>query len=354
MMPHPRPPEARPATAVLLANYGGPEKAADCRPYIRNIFLDPDLIPLPGLLRPLIAAAVSRRRAPVLVENYRAMGRFSPILEETRNQADALGKELGEGYRCYVGMRYWNPLIEEACARIRRAGHRKIVLLPLYPQESSTTTGSVAAETRRCLDGWDGELAIVRPFFDDDSFLDTVAGLTRETLEGAGGGARVLFAAHGLPLSVARRDPYPAQVLDTVRRLCGRLGLGLFPVSIPGVCAGPDTARGLRGGEAALAWQSRVGPMKWLEPSVEDVLLRWAREGEKRVVLVPVAFVSEHSETLYELDVLYRGMAERAGLAVHRVPTVRTSPAFIHGLARRVREAAEPRMHGIGKKTGRP
>lgn len=303
-----------PPTAVLLMNYGGPERPEDCEAYIRNIFLDPALIPMPGFLRPWVAARAAHRRAPHLEANYAAMGRMSPIREQTEAQASALQDELGEGFRCFVGMRYWAPSIGDTLAAIRAERFRRLVLLPLYPQESRSTTGSCLAEADRCLRamGWEPEVWAVRSFWQEPGFLRAV----REGIEGALGdlppGAAVLYSAHGLPLSAARGDPYPGQVESTVRAL----------------------QEGLRwGAPYELAWQSRVGPMRWLEPSVEVTLSRWADQGRLHFALVPVAFVSEHSETLYELDVLYAGSARERGMQVRRAPTVQCHPAFVSALA---------------------
>lgn len=335
-------------------NYGGPERAEDCEPYLRNIFLDPCLVPIPALVRPLAASWIARRRAPRLRENYAAMGRFSPILEQTEAQAAALGSALGDGWRCLVGMSYWKPLIREACQEIVRGAFERAVLLPLYPQESRATTGSCLQEARVRLKemGFRGPLREVRSFWSEPGFLSAVEEGVRTALEAAPAGARVLFCAHGLPFSAARKDPYPGQVLATVKEFCSRLDLALDPVHLPGAgsplpapnselrtphsaLSTPHSPR-----RAALAWQSRVGPMRWLEPSVEEVLRAWASEGVAHAILVPVAFVSEHSETLYELDVLYTGRARDLGIAVTRVPTVQTHPAFVAALARAVREVA--------------
>lgn len=327
-------------TAVLVMNYGGPERAEDCRPYLRNIFMDPDLIPIPALIRPVVASLVARRRAPTLAANYAAMGRFSPTLEETKAQAEALGDALGGGFRCYVGMRYWKPFIAEACSDIVRSGCRRVVLLPIYPHESVTTTGSSIREARRCLVrlGYTGEVSEIRHFWDDPSYLEALSDQLREALAGAPEGARVLFSSHGLPVSVAERDPYPGQVLDTVLAVCAESGVALTPIALPGVedrsFAPPDGARW----QGSLAWQSKVGPMKWLEPSVETVLKAWAGQGVKHIVLMPVAFVNEHSETLYELDVLYGGEAKALGMTVNRLPALGVHPGFITGLAERVRQ----------------
>ena len=326
-------------------NYGGPERAEDCEEYIRNIFLDPDLIPIPNFIRPMLARYVGKRRAPSLQKNYEAMGQYSPILGQTTAQARALEASLGEGFRCLVGMRYWNPFIEEVCCAIRTGGFRRVVLLPLYPQESHSTTGSSVNEARRCLKevGYAGEIFAVRSFWEEPGYLEALAGGVSKALAGAPDAARVLFSAHGLPLSVARRDPYPGQIAGTVAEVAKRLGIALEPMTPIGTAShlfpqhstfsSPVSRRG------ALAWQSKVGPAKWLEPSVEHTLEAWAREGVKDLVLVPVAFVSEHSETLYELDVLYGGMARELGMTVLRVPTVQVHPAFIGALAQKVRAA---------------
>ncbi len=376
-------------TAVLLMNYGGPEKAEDCEAYIRNIFLDPDLIPIPSLIRPLVARLAGKRRGPVLKKNYEAMGQYSPILAQTNAQAKALETALGEGFTCFVGMRYWAPFIDEICCVLRPGGFTRVVLLPLYPQESRSTTGSSINEARRCLEDlrFGGEIVEIRSFWDEAGYLEALTEGVKDALDASPAGARVLFSAHGLPLSVAKRDPYPGHVALTVRAVASRLGLALDPMEIPsGRVEGEPVGReqGAGSGEregaepssgsspfgprfstdgrppatdapsphsslltphsnrrASLAWQSKVGPAKWLEPSVEQTLHRWAKEGVKDIVLVPVAFVSEHSETLYELDVLYGGMARELGMAVRRVPTVQTDPRFIQALASKIKRACD-------------
>ena len=295
-------------------NYGGPAEPGDCEAYLRNIFSDPDLIPIPGFIRPLVSSLASRRRAPILRANYQAMGRMSPILEQTEGQARELEKRLGEGFSCFVGMRYWRPFIADAIGEIRERGFRRLVLLPLYPQECAATTGSCLNEAGRAMAaaGYAPEVSVVRSFCQMPGFVGEMARSTGEVLQSAGGSARVLFCAHGLPERVARKDPYPSQVVATVE-------------GISGLLEPPALHR--------LAWQSKVGPVKWLEPPVERALEEYSAEGVKEVVLVPVSFVSEHSETLYELDILYAGEAKSLGMNVWRVPTVRSAAAFIDGLA---------------------
>lgn len=343
-------------TAVLLMNYGGPERAEDCRPYLRNIFMDPDLIPIPGFVRPLVAYLVAKRRAPTLQGNYEAMGQYSPTLKETAEQAQALERAVGEGYRCFVAMRYWKPFIFDVCARIVGEGFGRIVLLPIYPHESKTTTGSSINEARRCLKAlaYTGQIAELRSFWDEPGYLDSLTAQVDEALAASPEGTRVVFSAHGLPLSVARKDLYPGQVLATVAEVCRRLGLQLDPVDIPGAISRADSPDSVPGPgtsvrtKASLAWQSKVGPMKWLEPSVEGVLENWAGEGVRRIVLVPVAFVNEHSETLYELDILYGDRAKSLGMEVDRIPALGLAPRFIEGLASRVKRAFRE-----GKEAGR-
>ncbi len=327
-------------TAVLLMNYGGPTRAEECGPYLRNIFMDPDLIPIPGFVRPLVASLVARRRAPVLAKNYEAMGQFSPTLRETSAQAHALESSLGEGFRCFVGMRYWQPFIADVCEEIVASGFGRVVLLPIYPHESRTTTGSSINEARRALRclKYGGEVLDVRSFWDDPGYLSALAGQAREALGRSPEGTRVLFSSHGLPVSVAEKDRYPAQVLDTVLAVCREVGVALDPIDLPGVSRRGFGFPGARW-RGALAWQSKVGPMKWLEPSVETVLEAWGHEGVKHIVLVPVAFVNEHSETLYELDVLYGDEARKLGMSVDRLPTLGVTPGFIEGLAARVKQA---------------
>ena len=336
-------------TAVLLMNYGGPTKAEECGPYLRNIFMDPDLIPIPGLIRPLVASLVAKRRAPSLAENYSAMGQFSPTLRETSAQARALEEALGGGYRCFVGMRYWEPFIAGVCREISESGFRRIVLLPVYPHESVTTTGSSIHEALRSLRAleWKGEVLEVRSFWESAEYLDAMARKVLDVLEKAPERAEVLFSAHGLPLSVARKDPYPGQVARTVAEICERAGIASGRIEIAGIGEGPFYGPGEGRWPGVLAWQSKVGPAKWLGPSVEHVLSEWAGRGVPHAVVVPVAFVNEHSETLYELDVLYGNLARRLGLGYSRVPTLGTDPGLIAALARSVRVAVG--MAGEGR-----
>lgn len=334
-----QPSAGRPSTAVLLMNYGGPEGPEDCEPYLRNIFLDPDLIPLPSLLRPFLAKVAARRRAPKLRAIYEAMGRYSPTFKETQAQARGLEALLGQTFRCFVGMRYWKPAIADVCREIAALGIPRLVLLPLYPQESRTTTGSAFREARRALQEarFAGEIFEIRSFHREEGYLKAMAERIEEALEGGPPRSRVLFSAHGLPRSVARRDAYPGQVLETVAALCERTGLACGRLAQEDPPVGPFYGPGEGRVRAQVAWQSKVGPGGWLKPSVEEVLTLWAREGVAHAVVVPVSFVNEHSETLYELDLFYAGVARDLGLTFRRVATLGTAPAFLGALAGAVR-----------------
>jgi len=232
-------------TAVLLSNYGGPEGPSDCEPYLQNIFMDEDLIPMPGFIRPTVARFAARKRAPLLRRAYEAMGSYSPILEQTRAQAQALQEALGDGFRCYAGMRYFRPFIAEACREIALQGHRRVIHLPLYPQECGSTTGSSIKEGRRALKelGWGGAQAEVRSFWERPGYLDAVAQSVRDAIAGSPEGSAVLFSAHGLPKAIAKRDPYQGQVEATARAVCERLGKSLSVSADPRIIAGAEAGR---------------------------------------------------------------------------------------------------------------
>lgn len=313
-------------TAVILYNLGGPDGPDDVRPFLFNLFNDPMIIGAPAPIRWLLAQFISRKRAPIAREIYAHIGGGSPLLANTRAQADALEAVLnaggGESYKCFVAMRYWHPMCDAVMADVMAARPERIVLLPLYPQFSTTTVGSMMrvwaqAARRRKLDI---PVTALCCYPTDPGFVGAVAGL----LSGALGAAktdrqniRVLFSAHGLPKQIVEAgDPYQSQVEQTAAAVMRDLGEDL---------------------DWLCCYQSRVGPLEWIGPSTDDEIERAGADG-KAVIVVPIAFVSEHSETLVELDIEYRELAEKAGVAEYvRVPTVDTAPAFIAGLAELVR-----------------
>lgn len=308
--------------AVVLFNLGGPDDQASVKPFLFNLFNDPAIIGLPGLVRTPLAKLISSRRETSAQANYALMGGGSPLLPETRRQADALQANLTsrlpqDDVRAFVAMRYWHPLTEETAADVAAWGPDEVVLLPLYPQFSTTTTQSSLKRWNEAYAG-SGVSRTVCCWPEAPGWVEAQAGLIRGKLTEAGDApVRVLFSAHGIPevLVEKKGDPYQEQVEST--------------------CAAVAAAAGLQ--DWSVCYQSRVGPMKWLGPSTVEALERAAKDGVGAVV-VPIAFVSEHVETLVELDIEYGELAHKVGVKPYlRVPAVGVTPVFIDTLA----EAAE-------------
>ncbi|MDW7711894.1 MAG: ferrochelatase [Deferrisomatales bacterium] len=321
--------------AVVLLNMGGPDSLDAVRPFLHNLFSDPAILPAPAFVRRPLAWWIAKRRAPRSAENYRAIGGRSPLGEITRAQAKALEAELGPGYAVTVAMRYWHPRAAEAARAVQASGARAIVALPLYPQFSRATSGSSLADMERALaeEGLDGlPREVIRSWEDFPPYVSALAACVREALEGLEG-ATVLFSAHGLPVKLIEGgDPYLGHVQATVAAVMTHL---------PGV-------------PYRLAFQSRTGPVRWLEPSVADELAALAGQGVKRVVVVPVSFVSDHIETLHEIDVEYRELAESLGFEVfRRSPSLNTRPSFVRALAQLVRERSAA-LHPTSEPAVRP
>jgi protoporphyrin/coproporphyrin ferrochelatase len=298
-------------------NLGGPDSPAAVRPFLYNLFSDPAIIGLPAVLRLPLARLIALRRTATARKIYAQLGGASPLLANTEAQARALEAKLGADHRCFIAMRYWCPLTEAVVAAVARWHPDEIVLLPLYPQYSTTTTAS-------SLRAWNDEakrqgllapMRAVRSYPAAPGFVAAMAASVAAALdELAGRKVRLLFSAHGLPQKTVRAgDPYPREVEATAAAVAGALAR-------PGL-------------DWRVCYQSKVGPLAWLGPSVEEELHQAGRDGVA-VVLAPVSFVSEHAETLVELDVDYRRVAESCGVPVYRrVPTVGTDPRFIAALA---------------------
>ena len=323
--------------AVVLMNLGGPDSAAAIEPFLFNLFYDPAIITLANPLRWAIAKLIAHRRAPVARAIYGKIGDASPILLNTRAQAEALGRELGRDYRVFIAMRYWRPRAEEAVAAVKAWGAEEVILLPLYPQFSSTTTASSLRDWHRAAAG---KLAVpTRAVCCYPTEAGLVAALTEALNEAIAAWPnnlappRVLLSAHGLPKRiVARGDPYETQVEETA----ARLRLGLKPHAI----------------ESVVCYQSRVGPLDWLGPAT-DAEIRRAGAERRGLIVAPIAFVSEHSETLVELDIEYRHVAEASGVPRYvRVPTVGTAPRFIAGLAALARQAGAAKAGSVWPEGG--
>lgn len=327
-------------TAVVLMNMGGPDSLEAVEPFLFNLFNDPAILRLPTALRLPLARFAAHRRSRVAREIYAGLGGASPLVANTDMQARALELALGRDYRCFVAMRYWHPMSGEAARKVKDWKPDDIVCLPLYPQFSTTTTGSSmrAWEAAAEREGLDQPTRSICCYPREPGFVAALAGLIRPALAAArktGRRHRLLLTAHGLPERVVRAgDPYPDQVASTAAAVVAALG------------------------EPELDWQvcfqSRVGPLKWIGPSTDEEI---RRAGEDRLTLVvaPIAFVSEHSETLIELDRDYRRLAEERGVASYiRVPTVGTAPGFVAALASLVlRARAGERCGGCGYCAGR-
>ena len=316
--------------AVVLLNLGGPDSPEAVEPFLYNLFSDPAIIRLPQPLRWALARLIARRRAPVARAIYAHLGGGSPLLANTQAQARALELSLaGEGIeaKVFIAMRYWSPFSPETAREVAGYGPDEVVLLPLYPQYSTTTTeSSVAAWNKAAAAvGLTAPTRAVCCYPAEEGFIAALAELTRAGLAEAGRRQpavkpQIIFTAHGLPVKIAKSgDPYVERVDATCRALVAALGL--------------------EGEDWELGFQSRVGPLEWVGPGTDELIVA-AAEAKRPILLVPVAFVSEHSETLVELDIEYRKLATEHGAGIYiRVPVVGTHPAFIAGLARSVAAA---------------
>jgi protoporphyrin/coproporphyrin ferrochelatase len=313
------------ATAVVMMNLGGPDSLAAVEPFLFNLFADPAIIGLPTPVRLPLARVAARWRARVARGIYAELGGSSPLLANTEAQARALERALGPGYRCFVAMRYWHPTSDETARRVKDWQADDIVCLPLYPQFSTTTTASSMAAWRRAAvrERLDRPTRTICCYPEEKGFVDASAELIRPALADArrtGKAPRLLLTAHGLPRRVVQRgDPYPTQVAATGAAVVAAL-------------AEPEL-------DWRICYQSRVGPLKWIGPSTDDEIRR-AGKDRLPVVVAPIAFVSEHSETLVELDRDYRRLAADCGVPSYiRVPTVGAAPGFVGGLAALVSRA---------------
>ncbi len=315
-------------TAVLIFNLGGPNTPKAVRPFLRNLFSDPAILRMWAPMRLLLAFLISWRRAPVARSFYEMIGGSSPILEETRRQASALETLLtadGSLCRVFVAMRYWHPFASATAREIRSWNPDRIVLLPLYPQFSTTTTGSFLRVWKRAsnMARLSQPTTVVCCWFLARGFVRAVAAATQKAIESLPRHLpyRVLFSAHGLPARfVETGDPYQDQVERSVAAVVDMMDF--------------------RELDHVVCYQSRVGRLKWLEPYTEDEIVRAGRE-ERALIVVPIAFVSEHLETLVELDMVYRDLAAECGVPFYiRVATVGVEPVFVEGLAKMVQNTA--------------
>jgi ferrochelatase len=308
-------------TAVFLMNLGGPRTLDEVEPYLLDLFSDPLVVSAPfGPFRPLLARVISHFRAPSSIEKYRLIGGRSPLVEGTQAQARALQAELGPGFTVHLAMRCGHPGTEEGIRDALAAGAGQAVSLPLYPQFANATTTSSLREMRRL---WPRSLPLfeICSYPDHPRYLEASAATLRDAIARVRPENRdrllVVFSAHGLPMSQVRKgDPYPGEIEASARGTAERAGVRDFQIT----------------------YQSKVGPARWLGPDTSEWLERNARG--RAVVTHPIAFVSEHLETLYDMDILAAEAARKGGaLEYHRAAAVGVHPEFVGALADVVRGA---------------
>ncbi|MBI1791661.1 MAG: ferrochelatase [Acidobacteria bacterium] len=313
---------AQPKLGVVLFQLGGPDSPEAIEPFLYNLFSDPDIIDFPfaRIARQPLARLIAATRARHVAHHYAEIGGRSPIREFTERQAAALERELRArdlDARVTVAMRYWHPLTGAAIAEMARHAPEDLVLLPLYPQYSTTTTGSSVNEWNRRFrpaSGWSPRVHLIREFYQDEAYLEAVVEQIRGCLARFADPADVdfVFSAHSLPVArIEQGDPYQRQVERTVELVWER---GRFP------------------GRRHICYQSKVGASKWLRPSMHETLKKLA--GARRLVVVPISFVSDHVETLHEIDIEHREQARGLGIGdFHLVPGLNDGLSFIRALA---------------------
>ena len=314
-------------TALLLLQMGGPDSIAAVEPFLLNLFTDRDIIKIgPAFLQPFIARRIVKKRAPKVEGYYRQIGGGSPIRELTEAQGSGVQKLLGSRYRPFVAMRYSRPSTLEALAAIRREGITRVVALSLYPHYSRATTGSSLNELRRVLkeSGVKFELTVIDRFYNHPLYIEALAEKVQKGVASFPdvGDVEIVFSAHSLPQSfIDEGDPYLSHIQETVRLVMERIG------------------------EAShqLCFQSKAGPVKWLEPSTEEMIRRLAGAGRRNMLMVPLSFVSDHIETLYEVDIQYAEEAKALGVERFvRSESLNSSPLFLQCLAELVRGVEKP------------
>ncbi len=317
--------------AIVLFNLGGPDNLDAVQPFLFNLFFDPAIINLVFPIRWLLAKFISNRRAPIAREIYANLGGKSPILDQTREQSDALQFALRDDgdVRCFIAMRYWHPMTPQVVEDVKNFDPHEIILLPLYPQFSSATTGSSLkewykiAKSRKLV----ADTKALCCYYSNPGWIDAQVDLIKIKLKKVRNQrkVRILFSAHGLPKKIIDAgDPYRAQIEETATMVVDKLNLKSI--------------------DWAICYQSKVGKLEWIGPSLDEEINR-AVADNVGILIVPIAFVSEHSETLVELDIEYKEIAEKLGIIeYHRVPAVGVHKSFISGLASSVRELRKKRL----------
>ena len=310
--------------AVVLFNLGGPDQLSSVKPFLFNLFNDPAIIGAPSVIRYFLAKLISKRREKTAQKIYSFMGGKSPILEQTINQAETLEKKLnGEEniYKVFISMRYWKPFVNETIKKVINWDPQEVILLPLYPQFSTTTSGSSMVSWRDAAlkNKYQIPTKIICCYPTEENFILAHTKSIKNTLNKIKNNKdqkqniKLLFSAHGLPEKIINKgDPYQNQVEKTVNKIIENINEKEITYTI--------------------CYQSKVGPLKWIGPSTESEIIKAARD-KKTIVLIPIAFVSEHSETLVELDIEYKEIAKINGCKrYYRVPALGINKDFINSL----------------------
>jgi len=306
--------------AIILFNLGGPDKLENVEPFLFNLFNDPAILNLPSIFRYPLAKLISNRRAPIAKKIYQELGGSSPILKLTKEQSSVLEQRLnrdktGDEYKCFIVMRCWHPRATDVIGDVQSFGPDEIVLMPLYPQYSAATSGSSIKEWKDICkkNNYNIKTSAICCYPTNKNFISAH---TKEIIKKIKDlkNYKLIFSAHGLPeKNIKKGDPYQWQVEQSVRKIVESLNDEKL--------------------DWILSYQSRVGPLKWIGPSTEDIIVENSKIG-KHIVLVPIAFVSEHSETLVELDIEYKKLAEANGCKNYtRVPALGTNEDFIEAIS---------------------
>ena len=301
---------------VILLNMGGPDTLDNVRPFLFNLFSDRDIIPLgPAFLQKFLAAIIARRRAPKSRAIYAQIGGGSPLKDISSRQAKALQSVLSEDgdYIVTIAMRYWPPFADQAIQELLRAGVNRLTALTLYPHYSKATTGSSLAHLQRCLQRLAPELPLtcISSWPTQSQYIAAVAENILQGLRSfSSQPVQIVYSAHSLPVSFIKGgDPYVEHIEQTIKAI-----------------------EAITGQIGRLCYQSRSGPVEWLSPSTPEMIETLADEGCKNILMVPISFVSDHVETLYEINVLYRDQAAKRGMRLNASLSLNTNPQFIEGL----------------------
>ena len=306
--------------AIILFNLGGPDKLENVEPFLFNLFNDPAILNLPTFLRYPLAKLISNRRAPIAKKIYAELGGSSPILKLTKEQSNALEIKLNQTqeedeYRCFIIMRCWNPRAEDVIKDVQLYSPDEVVLMPLYPQYSAATSGSSIKEWKDVCkkNNYYVKTSTICCYPTDQNFINAHTKEITKKIKDLKN-FKLIFSAHGLPeKNIKKGDPYQWQVEQSVKKIVENLNNENL--------------------DWILSYQSRVGPLKWIGPSTETIIIENSKIG-KHIVLVPIAFVSEHSETLVELDIEYKEIADANGCKNYtRVPALGINEDFIKAMS---------------------